>query len=227
MCFSAPVSFTTGALIGGIGILGLLHTRRAKIQLFAALPLLFGIQQLNEGVIWTALPSASSRPLLYGLTQFYAFFIGVLWPILFPLSLLLFEPGRIRRRLIGGVVAVGVAVAIYTLVVMAQFGFTVSVAHNCLVYDNPAGIWPGMELIYLLVTCGAFFIASDDRIHWIGVANLAGFGIAASFFSLNLPSVWCFCAAVISSLIYWYVRTRPLHAAAAPQQGVARRPTAV
>ena len=217
MCFSAPVSFTTGALIAGIGIAGSLRVRRPEMRLFAALPLLFGVQQLTEGVIWTALPSPTSGPLLYGLTQFYAFFIGVLWPILFPLSLLLFEPQRTRRRLIGGVVVVGLAIALYTLVVMAQFGFTVSVANNCLVYDNPAGIWPGMELIYLLVTCGAFFIASDDRIHWIGVANLAGFGIAASFFSLNLPSVWCFCAAVISTLIYWYVRARNLPNEALPQ----------
>ena len=217
MCFSAPVSFTTGALIAGIGIAGLLRVRRPEMRLFAALPLLFGVQQLTEGVIWTALPSPTSGPLLYGLTQFYAFFIGVLWPILFPLSLLLFEPQRTRRRLIGGVVVVGLAIALYTLVVMAQFGFTVSVANNCLVYDNPAGIWPGMELIYLLVTCGAFFIASDDRIHWIGVANLAGFSIAASFFSLNLPSVWCFCAAVISTLIYWYVRARNLPNEALPQ----------
>jgi len=99
-------------------------------------------------------------------------------------------------------------IAVYTQVVMGLFGFIVRIASHCLVYDNPAGIWPGMELIYLLVTCGAFFIATDDRIHWIGVANLAGFGVAASFFSLNLPSVWCFCAAVICSLIYWYIRAR-------------------
>jgi hypothetical protein len=208
MCFSAPVSFSTGLLLTGIGVLSLTKVRRPQMRLFAALPLLFGIQQLTEGFIWTNLPQSPPGPLLYGLTQFYAFFIGVMWPILFPLSLLLFEPIRIRRRLIGAVIMAGIVISIYTLVVMGLFGFTVRVANNCLVYDNPAGIWPGMELLYLLVTCGAFFIASDDRIHWIGVANLAGFGIAASFFSLNLPSVWCFCAAAISSLIYLYVRAR-------------------
>ena len=208
MCFSAPVSFTTGILISAVGILGLMRVRRPEMRLFAALPLLFGAQQLTEGFIWTALPTAPSGPIVHGLTQLYAFFIGALWPILFPLSLLLFEPSRARRRLIGAVLLVGCLVAVYTLVVMGMFGFTVGVTNHCLVYDNPAGIWPGMVLIYLLVTCGAFFIASDDRIHWIGVANLAGFGIAASFFSLNLPSVWCFCAAVISSLIYWYIRAR-------------------
>lgn len=208
MCFSAPVSFTTGIVISTIGVMALLRVRRPEMRVLAALPLLFGTQQLTEGLIWNALPAPADSPVLHGLVQFYAFFIGVLWPILFPLSLSLLEPGRTRRRLIRAVIALGCLVALYTLVVMGLFGFTVRVANHCLVYDNPAGIWPGMELLYLLVTCGAFFIATDDRLHWIGVANLAGFGIAASFFSLNLPSVWCFCAAVISSLIYWYVRAR-------------------
>jgi hypothetical protein len=104
------------------------------------------------------------------------------------------------------VLALGIGIALYTLVVMTLYRFSVHVEHQCLVYTNPAGIWPGMEMVYLLSTCGAFFIASDHRLHWIGVANLVGFGFAASFFALNLPSVWCFCAAVLSSLIYWYVR---------------------
>ncbi|MEO5806435.1 DUF6629 family protein [Devosia sp.] len=207
MCFSASVSFTTGTLISIVGLLAL-SKARPRMRLFAALPLLFGIQQLTEGAIWSAMPTAPSGPAIHWLTQAYAFFIGVLWPVLFPLSLYLIEPSQRRRRLILILLALGGVVAIYTLVVMGLFGFSVRVAHQCLVYENPAGIWPGMELVYLLATSGAFFIASDDRIHWLGVANLAGFGIAASFFSLNLPSVWCFCAAIISSLICWYVWSR-------------------
>jgi hypothetical protein len=206
MCFSASVSFTTGLVIATVGVLALRQSRRPEIRLLAAIPLLFGVQQLTEGFIWLALDRADTGPVLHGLAQFYAFFVGVVWPVLIPLSLLLLEPHAMRRRLIGLVVALGGAMAIYTLVVMALYGFSVHVEHQCLVYQNPAGIWPGMEMVYLLATCGAFFIASDHRLHWLGVANLVGFGIAASFFSLNLPSVWCFCAAVISSLLYWYVR---------------------
>lgn len=208
MCFSAPVSFATGIAISTIGVLALLRVRKPEMRALAAIPLLFGAQQLTEGLIWTALPAPAGSPLLHALTQLYAAFVGVVWPVLFPLSLLLWEREPTRRRLIGAILVLGCLIAVYTLVVMGLFGFSVRVANHCLVYDNPAGVWPGMELVYLLVSCGAFFIASDDRLHWIGVANLAGFGIAASFFSLNLPSVWCFCAAVISSLIYWYVRAR-------------------
>ena len=212
MCFSAPVSFTTGLVISTIGILAVRHARQPEMRLFAAVPLLFGIQQLTEGFIWLALAKTEAGSELYGLAQFYAFFIGVLWPILFPLSLMLLEPHKARRRLMGGLLVPGVGIAIYTLVVMGLYGFSVQVEHQCLVYQNPAGTWPGMEMVYLLVVCGAFFIASDHRLHWIGVANLAGFGFAASFFALSLPSVWCFCAAVLSSLIYWYVRSMPVGA---------------
>lgn len=209
MCFSAPVSFSTGLVISTIGILAIRQARQPEMRLFAAIPLLFGIQQLTEGFIWLALARPDSGPQLHGLAQFYAFFVGVLWPTLFTLSLLLIERHTMRRRLMGVLLALGAAIAIYTLVVMVLYGFSVHVEHQCLVYQNPAGIWPGMEMVYLLATCGAFFIASDHKLHWIGVANLAGFGIAASFFALNLPSVWCFCAAVLSTLIYWYVRSQP------------------
>lgn len=47
MCFSAPVSFSAGAVLLGLG-----SAKRPRELPFAAIPLLFAIQQLSEGVIW-------------------------------------------------------------------------------------------------------------------------------------------------------------------------------
>ena len=55
MCFSASASFSAAALLLGIGALTLrsaLATRQPRALLFAAIPILFAIQQLIEGVIW-------------------------------------------------------------------------------------------------------------------------------------------------------------------------------
>jgi len=52
MCYSATASFVAG---GGLTVVGLMTlrrtTNRAELPL-AAIPLLFGVQQLVEGVIW-------------------------------------------------------------------------------------------------------------------------------------------------------------------------------
>jgi len=82
MCFSAPISFT-GILISTVGMLAIRQARQPGMRLFAAIPLLFGIQLLTEGVIWLALAKSDSGTDLHLLAQFYAFFVGVLWPTLF------------------------------------------------------------------------------------------------------------------------------------------------
>ncbi len=52
MCFSATASFSAGAFLLGLGTLTLKSARRPRELPFAAIPLLFAIQQLSEGVIW-------------------------------------------------------------------------------------------------------------------------------------------------------------------------------
>ena len=52
MCFSATASFSVGAILLGLGTLTLKAARRPPELVLAAIPLLFAIQQLSEGVIW-------------------------------------------------------------------------------------------------------------------------------------------------------------------------------
>lgn len=55
MCFSATASFTSGVVVGGIGLATLPMVRQRRELAFAALPVVFGVHQLLEGVIWTQL----------------------------------------------------------------------------------------------------------------------------------------------------------------------------
>ena len=52
MCFSATASFSAGAVLLGIGKLTVQSAHRRREMPLAAIPLLFAIQQLSEGVIW-------------------------------------------------------------------------------------------------------------------------------------------------------------------------------
>lgn len=55
MCFSATASFTAGTALSAVGGLTLRKSRgKAELPL-ALVPLMFGIQQLSEGVLWVSL----------------------------------------------------------------------------------------------------------------------------------------------------------------------------
>ena len=97
MCFSATASFSAGALLLGIGTLTLKSARRRRELPFAAIPMLFAIQQLIEGVIW--LTFGYEAPLLNSvMTHVYSFFSHVLWPAYMPVAVLLKEPAGWRQR---------------------------------------------------------------------------------------------------------------------------------
>jgi len=52
MCFSATASFVAGTSLSAIGVATIRKAERRSELPFAMIPLLFGIQQLVEGIIW-------------------------------------------------------------------------------------------------------------------------------------------------------------------------------
>lgn len=206
MCFSAPVSFAASAFVAGAGALALRETRAVTERPFASVPLLFAMQQFVEGVLWLLLPQIGTGGASHLLVQIYAFFIGVIWPMVIPLGILLIEPDRLRKRLMTGVLAIGVIVAIGTFIIILRYGVEVAVVNHCLVYSNPFGGGLLVRSAYVIATCAAYFLSSHRSVRWIGIAMLGGFGVAYSFYHLNWPSVWCFFAALVSALIYYHFR---------------------
>jgi hypothetical protein len=51
MCFSAHVSFIAGGLLTIVGVASILKASHRSQRLFAAIPLLFGVQQIVEGML--------------------------------------------------------------------------------------------------------------------------------------------------------------------------------
>ena len=75
--------------------------RRAEIP-FAAIPLLFGLQQLVEGLLWLSFRFDSPQ-LNVAMTYLFAMFSHVLWPIFVPFAIGLLEPVPWRRKTAGRV----------------------------------------------------------------------------------------------------------------------------
>ena len=114
MCFSATASFVAGTSLSAIGVATIAKAERRSELPFALIPLLFGIQQIIEGVIWLTFRGEviGLRP---ALTYAYSMFSHVLWPIYVPFALRFLEHTPWRRKAMLGFQIGGLAVGLYLL----------------------------------------------------------------------------------------------------------------
>jgi hypothetical protein len=201
MCFSATASFTAGTTLTAVGALTLRKSRgKAELPL-ALVPLLFGIQQLTEGVLWLSL--SNDLPLLKSwATYIYSLFSHVLWPIFVPFAILLVETSRRRRAAIGVFQLLGLGVGLYLLYFIVRFPVTARVHGRSISYDSPHFFILYVLVVYLLATCVSGLFSSHRCINAFGVLAFV-LAIAAYEVSVRaFVSVWCFFAAVLSLLVY-------------------------
>jgi hypothetical protein len=174
--------------------------------MLAAIPLLFGIQQILEGLQWVALNDQQvSTIALYG----FLFFATIVWPTYVPLTVFLLDKKRwgITRWFL----AMGSALSLYDAWILLTKPETAQITNHsiqylCTVANTAPYNWPSW--LYLLATCGSFLVSSIPMFRLLGMVGLLSVLITYFFFSVTFVSVWCFFAAVLSSLIYFYVRSR-------------------
>lgn len=209
MCFSASASFIAGATLSVIGVATLKKAETKSERPFALIPLLFGIQQLTEGVLW--LTFHYDAPLLkQTMTYLYSGFSHVLWPIYVPFAMGMLEAVRWRKRTMLAFQAVGVAVGLYLLYFIVTSPVVAEVAGKHIAYVSPHFYQVPMIIFYLAATCVTCFFSSHGFVRLFGVLALLGF-IAAYFIHVTaLVSIWCFFAAILSLLIYLHLRFRRL-----------------
>jgi hypothetical protein len=206
MCFSATASFIAGASLSGAGLATLrLRTRPAELP-FAAIPLLFGIQQLIEGLVWLSFQPTAPLPNA-SLTFVYSLFSHVLWPIYVPFAVGLLEPVAWRRRALLVTQAAGISVGLYLLYFLLQFPVTSKVLGQHIVYESPHFYIQTVMVLYLIATCLSSMLSSHRIIRWFGVLSLATFVAAYAIHAATLVSVWCFFAAVLSFIVYAFFRS--------------------
>ncbi|HEY8326889.1 MAG TPA: DUF6629 family protein [Rhodanobacter sp.] len=207
MCFSATASFTAGALLLGLGTLTLRSARHPRERPFAAIPLLFAIQQLSEGVIW--LTFRYEAPLLNGvMTHVYSFFSHVLWPVYVPVAVLLIEPPGPRRRALLAFVAAGVAVGVYLLYFLIAYPVVSRPTGQHVEYVSPHFFAAAAMTLYLMATSVSFVLSTHRAVRLFGVLVLLSFGAAYAFYAIWFISVWCFFAALLSALVYLHFLPR-------------------
>lgn len=209
MCFSASASFIAGTALSAVGVAALKSTKARNERPFAMIPLLFGVQQLTEGVIW--LTFRDGAPLLkQTMTYVYSGFSHVLWPIYVPFAMGVLEAVRWRRRTLFAFEIPGVAVGLYLLYSIIARPVVAEIGGGHIVYASPHFYLVPVMLLYLAATCVSCFFSMHGFVKLFGVLLLLSF-IATYFVHVGaLVSIWCFFAAILSLLIYVHLRFRAL-----------------
>ena len=224
MCFSATASFAAGAVLVGIGTLTLKAAHCPCEWPFAAIPVLFAIQQLIEGLIW--LTFSADAPLLNTvMTHAYSFFSHVLWPVYLPVAVLMIEPPDGRRRTLTALVLAGSAVGAYLLYVLVAFPVVSRPTGQHVEYDSPHFFAAAVMTLYLISTTVSPLLSTLRGVKVFGALALLSFGAAYYFYATWFISVWCFFAALLSTVIYLHFAWRPTELGGSQQmRGVPDQP---
>lgn len=205
MCFSATASFMAGGALSATGILTIKQAKKKSELPFASIPLLFGIQQITEGVIWLSFAS----PLLNtAMTYVYSIFSHVLWPIFVPFAVLLIESNAIRRKILKVCSLIGLMIGLYLLYFILKEPVVAHIVDNSIAYYSPH-FYPFLTVtLYLLATSVSCLFSSHNIIKLLGVVLIISFWISYWFYNATFFSVWCFFAAIISVLVYIHFKSR-------------------
>ncbi|TNF09555.1 MAG: hypothetical protein EP323_00085, partial [Gammaproteobacteria bacterium] len=213
MCYSIAVSFTSAVILTGGGIACL---RKAEgfnhlTGVFPALPLLFGVQQVFEGIVWWSL-GANDPELLRTSALGFLLFSHVIWPIVIPFSCYLAEPLHRHKGLFLLMTLLGAVFGLSTYVPLWLHSdwLVVFERHHSIVYQMTLlydAVLPRsvVTLAYVAIVLLPLLMSVRHSYRVLGLLMLLAAMLTAAMFKLAFISVWCFFAALISLYIYYVV----------------------
>ena len=207
MCFSAGASFIGGTIITAVGVTTVVKNNDPARRLFAAVPLIFGVQQISEGFVWVALQSHGAGVMLDISSYIFLVAAVVTWPSLMPLSVFLMEKSPARRKAISIFLAIGVVTSLYYGAGLLLYNVDPRIDSHHIRYDNdfPRTLAIAAFIAYLLATLVPIFISGIRRMWLLGIFMTASCLLTGLFYKEYLTSVWCFFAAMVSIIILWII----------------------
>jgi hypothetical protein len=216
MCFSAEASFTAAAILlpaGGFAIRKAYQVNPNLVPL-ATLPLLFGIQQLFEGLVWTG-NTLSSDKMVERYSVAYMFFSWLAWPIWVPLSTYFLEPCRRRHVYLLFAILGGIIGAMQYFPYFAHDGWLLTkFLPNAISYEGTVLFDYIMQreytyAIYLFVIIVPLLTSSNQRAQVFGILISLVAVTTYLFFQFAYISVFCFGGAFMSLYIIYFIYREP------------------
>lgn len=207
MCFSATASFTAGAGLLLVGGVALVKAKTAPQYVLGCIPILFAVQQIMEGLLWLSLSHAAyaswSAPAMYS----FLAFAQTVWPILVPLSILLFEKDPIRRKILFGLLGTGILAALFLGYSLLNFNASARIEEHHIRYSLQFPFQSRLlrGIPYMLATAISPFVSSNKFLRILGWTLVISYVFTAIFYTAYLTSVWCFFGSILSMLILFII----------------------
>jgi hypothetical protein len=226
MCFSASASFTASAVLMPLGLYSTHIARKTGQRDYVPLaltPFFFGLQQLVEGVEWTAIDLGKVEPLTSLAGLGFLFFAYCFWMIWIPWSAWSIarstESRGLQHRLKWvAIVATVLGIAFYLPVLLNPPALQPAVhSTGRLVYDisnlhsaihNFVNTEPVGELVYWGFIVVPLVALSDKAVKLFGILIFVSIFLTWFTYSKTFNSVWCFYCAVLSIFVL-YIVNRP------------------
>ncbi|MCG6941821.1 MAG: hypothetical protein LJE69_11305 [Thiohalocapsa sp.] len=210
--FFIVANFTLAGVLLVIGVLTLRHVSRPSEYVFASLPLLFGLHQFVQGLVWLGLFGVGSHTTLHVAATVFVFYAQAVLPLLVPLAVWLIEPRSRRRVLILGLAVLGGLLGAYVAWGLIKVPTRVYVHDGSLVYDNPMTEQIWIAVVYVLTTCGSLILSSSVSIQIFGWLNLVGLIVVFLVAQYAFTALWCLYAALVSVVLYLHFIERRINA---------------
>lgn len=199
MCFSAPVSFISSGALLGLGGASLAMAKKED-RILAAIPFLFGIQQAAEGFQWLSI-NAGSTSLALG--YIFLLFAVIFWPIYIPSFVYILD--KKQRNVLKWFIFAGVATSLYYAVLLVSQPLSIHKVNACISYNFYFPWQHIADTAYLIAVFGPLFASSRPIFRWFGLVVAVTAAIAWIFFAYTFTSVWCFFAAIVSLMFFFYI----------------------
>jgi hypothetical protein len=222
MCFSAAASFSSAALLVPLGIAAVARSwrdHRPELLPLALMPVLFGLQQGLEGVVWLGLHHGPAAPLLKGGALAYLFFALAFWPIWIPYVALSLWPQQRHwpgRPLLGTLQGAGLVLGIglWLPLLLQPTRIEPVVLKGSIDYGltllMSGGLAESIRYLYAVVIGLPLLLLPCAWLRSFGVALLASGLVAEWAYRQAFLSVWCYLSALLSVLIVWIIYTKRL-----------------
>jgi hypothetical protein len=204
MCFSASASFGAGVVLTVIGVASIKKTQHPAQLLFSSIPLIFGVQQIAEGVLWLTLPNPEDVNTQKIFTYIFLLFAQVVWPIWVPIAILLVEKSKTRKNIQKVLVGAGLLVGVYLAYCLMTFDVQAKIVgyHISYIQDYPPTLKIYGIILYGMATIAPSFFSHIKRMWMLGATVLVSYIVTAIFYEHYILSVWCFFSSIISLSIY-------------------------
>ena len=198
MCFSLEASAVAAGVLITAGAIAVAHAKSWPMRAYAAVPLLFGVQQAFESWQWYAVGQGGTcQTAGYG----FLFFAFLVWPVLLPGAAFLVEKDKVEREILRGFLVLGVFMSLAMLVVLLTQPLHIVVAQHQILYNIAVPALPLSLVFYVIAVSGGPMCSSRWTMKMVGLLGLFGFMVSWVFFLQALTSVWCFFAAAISAIV--------------------------